>query len=71
MVSEECSQNLKPCKKKVPRNIMKLSMDLIVDRAPKDEVLFHLILVKMAELVDPIPSGDMVVNFNKKMMRTN
>jgi hypothetical protein len=55
----------------LPKKIEELSSNLTIDKAPKDEVLLHLDLVKMVELANPIPPSDMVVGFNRKAMRTN
>jgi hypothetical protein len=52
-------------------NAIKLSSNLIVDGAPENEVLIYLSLMKMAKLVDPILSSDVVVDFYLKMMRSN
>ena len=41
---------------------MKLPSDLVVDGATDDEALFHLNLMKMAYLADPIKSGKLVVH---------
>lgn len=43
----------------------------LIDWAPKDEVLIHLDLMKMAELANPASPRVMVVGFDAKMMRTN
>jgi hypothetical protein len=50
---------------------IKSSSSIVIDGAHEEEVLLCLVLIMMAELVDLIPLGDVVVNFNPKMMRTN
>jgi hypothetical protein len=49
----------------------KPSYNLVTYGTPKDEVLLYLDLMKMAELVDLVRPGDVVVGFNLKTMRTN
>jgi hypothetical protein len=50
---------------------VKSSSSLVIDGAHEDEVLLCLGLIMMAELVDHVPSGDVVVVFDSKMMRAN
>jgi hypothetical protein len=51
--------------------VVKPSFNLVMDGAPKNEVLLHLILMKMVELIDPIPLHDVMIGFDSKMMRNN
>lgn len=50
---------------------MKPSSNLVVDRAPIDEVLLRLDLMKMTKLANPISLGDVVVDFDSKIRKTN
>lgn len=50
---------------------MKLSLDLMVGGAMEDEVLLCLDLPKMANMVDPIRSGKLVVFRYSKSIRTH
>lgn len=56
---------------RLPEETKKPPSNLVVDGALKDEVLLYLDLMKMAELVNHVCLGDVVVDFNTKTMRTN
>jgi hypothetical protein len=50
---------------------LKSSSNLVIDGAPKDEVLLSLNLMKMAKLADHVPVGNVVVDSHLKTIRTN
>jgi predicted transcriptional regulator YheO len=50
---------------------LKSSSNLIIDGAPKEEVLLCINLMKMEKLADHVPMGNVVVNSHLKTTRTN
>jgi hypothetical protein len=48
-----------------------MSSNLVVEGVLEDEVLLCLDFMKMVELADFVPLGDVAVDFDSKMMRTN
>ena len=54
-----------------PKQEMKSPMDLIIHGVAKDEIILHLNLSNMAQLVYIVYSIDIVVNLNPQSMRAN